>query len=219
MKAAIIISAYNEASRIGAVIEAALASLEADEVIIVDDGSSDGTAETAAAYPVKVIHRSRNVGKGGAMVAGMRATDADVLVFIDADLTGLAGAHLDALIKPLRDDPDLEMTAGRFVGGRLATNLSQKLMPSINSQRAIRRAVMDKVPDFRGSRYGVETVINDYVKHANVTTMAVKLDGVSQVMKEEKNGLAKGAYQRARMYGDIIKSKSPRGAKKKNTPS
>ncbi len=218
MKAAIIIPAYNEAARISQVIKAALASNEADEVIVVDDGSTDGTADAAAEHLVKVVRRSRNVGKGGAMVAGMRGTDADVLVFIDADLTGLTGEHLDALIRPLREDPDLEMTAGRFVGGRVATNLSQKLMPSINSQRAIRRTLLERVPDFKKSRYGVETLINDYIKKTEAKTMAVKLDGVSQVMKEEKNGLAKGAYQRARMYGDIIKHKSSQSAKK-NVPT
>lgn len=208
MKTAVIIPAYNEASRIGTVIEAALGSCEADEVIVVDDGSTDGTADTAAVYPVKVVRRSRNVGKGGAMAAAMRTTDADVLVFIDADLTGFTSEHLDALIKPLRDDPDLDMTAGRFVGGRVATNMSQKLMPSINSQRAIRRSLLERVPEFKKSRFGVETIINEYVKKTKVKTAAVKLDGVSQVMKEEKNGMAKGAYQRARMFGDIIKHKT-----------
>ena len=208
VKAAIIIPAYNEASRVGQVIEAALASREADEIIIVDDGSSDGTADAAAKYAVTVVRRSRNVGKGGAMVAGMKATDADILAFIDADLTGLSPDHLDDLIKPLKDDVTIEMTAGRFVGGRAATNMSQMLMPSINSQRAIRRSLLERVPDFKKSRFGVETIINDYVKSAKAKTLVVKLDGVSQVMKEEKRGFAKGAGARAKMYRDIIKHKT-----------
>lgn len=207
-KVAVIVPAHNEAARIGVVIDAVVGCAEADEVIVVDDGSSDETADIAASYGVQVIRLRKNVGKGGAMAAGIAATDADILVFIDADLLGFKPEHLSALIKPMLSDPALDMTAGRFIGGRLATNLSQKIMPSINSQRAIRRELIDAVPDFTSSRFGVETIINDYIKKSKANVLQVTLDGVAQVMKEEKHGLVKGAGQRARMYRDIIKHKT-----------
>lgn len=207
-KVAVVIPAHNEASRIGVVLDAVIACPEAEEVIVVDDGSSDGTPNVADRYNVKVLRLEPNVGKGGAMAAGIAATDADILVFIDADLLGFKPEHLSALIKPMLADPALDMTAGRFVGGRLATNLSQKIMPSINSQRAIRRELIEAVPDFATSRFGVETIINDYVKKSKANVLAVSLDGVAQVMKEEKHGLVKGAGHRARMYRDIIKHKT-----------
>jgi hypothetical protein len=81
-------------------------------------------------------------------------------------------------------------------------------MPSINSQRAIRRELILAVPDFSASRFGVETIINDYVRKSNAKVLEVTLDGVAQVMKEEKHGFAKGAGARARMYRDIIKHKT-----------
>jgi cellulose synthase/poly-beta-1,6-N-acetylglucosamine synthase-like glycosyltransferase len=208
LKVTVIVPAYNEADRIGAVLGAAIACKEVNEVLVVDDGSKDDTVAAANEYHVNVLALSHNIGKGGAMWSGLMATDADVIVFIDADLLGLRPNHLAALIKPMREDKTLMMTAGRFTGGRAATNMSQMIMPSINSQRAIRKSLLSKVPDFSKSKFGVETIINDYVKKNEVKTKEVKLIGVTQVMKEEKDGLVKGASSRAKMYGDIIKSKS-----------
>jgi glycosyltransferase involved in cell wall biosynthesis len=214
MKVTVIIPAFNEAERIGAVIGAALACKEVDEVLVVDDGSKDDTVDAAKEYGVNVLALSHNIGKGGAMWSAMMATDADVIVFIDADLLGLRPNHLASLIKPMREDETLQMTAGRFTGGRVATDMAQMMMPSINSQRAIRKSLLMKVPDFSKSKFGVEMIINDYVKKNEVLTKEVTLDGVTQVMKEEKDGLMKGASNRAKMYGDIIKSKVKKQDKK-----
>lgn len=215
MKVAVVIPAYNEAERIGAVIGAALACPDADDVVVVDDGSEDDTSEAAKEYGVRVIVLPKNKGKGGAMATAVAETDADVLVFIDADLQGLRPKHITALIKPLMEDERLMITAGRFKGGRLATNLSQMVVPSINSQRAIRRSLLEQVPDFRDSRFGVETLINNYVKRNKIQMMEIPLEGVAQYLKEEKHGLVKGVGNRAKMYGDIIKQKVPKSNKKK----
>lgn len=219
MKTAVVIPAYNEAERIGAVIGAALACPDADDVVVVDDGSEDDTSEAAKEYGVRVIALPKNIGKGGAMATAIVETDADVLVFIDADLQGLRPKHITALIKPLKEDETLMITAGRFKGGRLSTNLSQMVAPSINSQRAIRRSLLERVPDFRDSRFGVETVINDYVKKNKISMMEIPLEGVAQYLKEEKQGLVKGVGDRAKMYGDIIKQKVPKSNRRKtNSP-
>lgn len=215
MKVSVIIPAYNEAERIGAVIGAVLACPDADNVVVVDDGSEDDTVEAAKEYGVRVIALPKNVGKGGAMATAIAETDADVFVFIDADLQGLRPKHITALIKPLKDDENLMITAGRFRGGRLSTNLSQMVVPSINSQRAIRRSLLERVPDFSESRFGVETMINNYVKKNKISMMEIPLEGVAQYLKEEKEGLVKGVGNRAKMYGDIIKHRVPKSNKQK----
>jgi glycosyltransferase involved in cell wall biosynthesis len=204
-KVTVIISACNEAERIGAVIGAAKACHDVDEVIVVDDGSDDDTAEVAGEYKITLLRMRENIGKGGAMAAGVKATDADILVFVDADLLGLRPRHLSDLIRPMLEDDSIDSTGGRFIGGRLATDLSQKLMPSINSQRAIRRSALEKIPDFSESRFGVETIINTYLKNSKANVLEVPLTGVAQVLKEEKRGFVRGAANRAKMYGDIMK--------------
>jgi glycosyltransferase involved in cell wall biosynthesis len=81
----VIIPAYNEASRIGAAIESVLAqTAAATEIIVVDDGSTDGTAEVAGAYPVSVV-RQANRGISAARNRAFREATGTWLALLDAD--------------------------------------------------------------------------------------------------------------------------------------
>ncbi len=95
-KLTLVIPAYNEAQRLGGTLDAVAAYLSQAgidaNVIVVDDGSTDGTADVAAQYavsghPVDVITLPGQRGKGAAVRAGMLAADADVVGFVDADLS------------------------------------------------------------------------------------------------------------------------------------
>src|SRR5687767_6720203 len=102
-----IVPAYNEAARVTAVLDAIAQAKRVDEIIVVDDGSSDSTRETAASHPaagagrLRAFRQEPNQGKGAAMRRGADETDADVLLFLDADLIGLTPAHVDALAAPV----------------------------------------------------------------------------------------------------------------------
>ena len=87
-----IVPAYNEEDAIGRVIEqlrAALAGVAAEgyEIIVVDDGSSDGTAAIAAAAGARVLHHAANVGYGKSLKDGILAARHDTVLITDADLT------------------------------------------------------------------------------------------------------------------------------------
>src|SRR5579875_1950647 len=101
-KVAAVIPAYNEVGRIRRVLDALKATPEVSEIIVVSDGSTDGTYEAACAVPgVQAIQLPRNKGKGGAMREGAMRTQADVLIFFDADLIGLKPEHIRDLISPV----------------------------------------------------------------------------------------------------------------------
>ncbi|MGH9156424.1 MAG: glycosyltransferase [Acidimicrobiales bacterium] len=91
---------------------AALASLAAvGEVVVVDDGSVDGSAQLAAAAGARVVRLVTNVGKGGAVAAGVEATpDAEVYLLVDADVGGTAAAAAPLL------DPVLDGRADLVIG-------------------------------------------------------------------------------------------------------
>jgi len=197
--------AYNERERLPAVLEAVKAAKSVNEIVVVSDGSTDGTYEFAAADPaVKAVKLETNRGKAGAMRAGANSTDADVILFLDADLLGLSGEKVDAIVRPVVDD-EADMAIGVFKGGRGATDLAQFLTPYISGQRAMRRATFLSIPELEHVRSGVETAITKYFRARGLRVCRVTLSGCTHVMKEEKLGLWKGVLSRMRMYYDISK--------------
>ncbi|HEV3158324.1 MAG TPA: glycosyltransferase [Candidatus Baltobacteraceae bacterium] len=92
----VLMPAFNEANRIAANLLETIASLDVfephSEIIVIDDGSADGTYEEvqvlAALYPRRIVAIRLNVneGKGGALRAGVKAARGDLLAFLDADL-------------------------------------------------------------------------------------------------------------------------------------
>lgn len=98
MRVSLIIPAYNEEENISNVIKRVPSIV--DEVIVVDDGSKDSTAEVVSKYPVKLVRHEKNLGKGAALKTGLRNSTGHILVFMDGD-----GQHnpleIEPLIKPL----------------------------------------------------------------------------------------------------------------------
>ena len=198
----ILIPALDEAGTVAEVVAVARAA-DVGPVVVIDDGSSDGTAAVAAAAGAEVLRLDDNHGKGGAVAAGARARRERVVVLLDADLIGLTPAHVRALLRPVVNGAT-DMTRGVFVGGRWRTNVAQQLVPVLNGQRAIRRADLLAVEGLDDSGYGIEVAIADHAKRHGWRTEDVPLAGVSQVMKEEKRGTWRGTLIRLRMYAEIV---------------
>lgn len=158
---AVLVPAYNEVENIPALIAELRATWEEHglegEVVLVDDGSTDGTAEAAEAEGwdrLKVVRHRRNFGKTEAMVTGARATDAEWLVLFDADLQHGA-EEIPRFLEKLREGWDI--VTGRKVGryrkravsstyNRLSRALFKVPVTDLNSMKAFRREVLDEVP-------------------------------------------------------------------------
>ncbi|MDA0181516.1 glycosyltransferase [Solirubrobacter phytolaccae] len=113
----VVIPARDEAARIGPCLDGVLADPDVLEVVVVDDGSVDGTAELARARGARVVAAGEPpagwVGKPWALQRGLEAARGDVVVSVDADTrprVGLAGAAAAALA-----DADLVSVGARFV--------------------------------------------------------------------------------------------------------
>lgn len=198
----VVIPAYNEAARIAGVLQAIKGASLVNEIIVVDDGSHDGTTDIAATAGVRVCRLMENQGKGTAMRTGALQATGDILLFLDADLHGLTPGHVDALITPLLAGT-AEMSMGIFRGGRAATDLAQRISPNLSGQRCLYRDFFLSAPLVDGSRSGVEIALTIHASACKITTVAVPLDAVTHPVKEEKLGLLQGILARARMYSDI----------------
>ncbi len=217
----LVIPAYDEAKTLANVLAPAVEAGVFKEIILVDDGSKDGTgkvfqdfAETLRAgtdpgvvLPLfRLVSHPTNLGKALAMRDGLAVSSSDIVMFLDADLLGLTPSHIRAMLAPLIERGKYRASLGVFSGGRTATTLAQKISPFISGQRACYK---DDLKDFRKWEYvgfGIETALNRYFQEKGVLIRVVELDGVSQVMKEEKRGFGKGFSSRLKMYWEILRT-------------
>jgi len=203
---AVVIPAYNEEQRILTVLNAAKSSKLTTEIIVVDDGSVDRTSEVACSVPgVVVIRLPINRGKGAAMVKGVQATKAGILAFVDADLGGLRGQHIDDIIRPLVLD-QCDMCVGIFRGGKVWSDMAQRVAPYLSGQRAMKRELFEAVPIMAELRMGVEWALTNAADRRKAKVVRVLLRGVSNCAKEQKLGLMNGLKARGLMYKEITEA-------------
>lgn len=151
MSLSIVIPAKNEGGAIGAVVSKAREQYADAEIIVVDDGSSDDTAEVAAAAGATVVSHPESLGNGAAVKSGARVASGDVIAFMDGD-----GQHDAAELGPLLEQLDngYEMAIGaRDTGshasvGRLFANGLYNGIASMMSGRKI----LDLTSGFRAAR-------------------------------------------------------------------
>jgi len=205
MPVSVVVPAYNEAGRIGAVLDPIIASSLVDDVIVVDDGSEDGTADEAKRFPVQVVSLSRNRGKAAALAVGVSEARNEVLLFLDADLVGLTTGHVDRMVRAYYDG-GLDMVVGVFSDGRKNTDLAQKINPYASGQRVLSRKLWERATEnVEEMNFGIEMALSRLASKEGWRKEYVKLEGVTHILKEEKRGLVKGILDRLKMYGDMVK--------------
>ena len=116
MRISFIVPAYNEAASIGEVLERVAALDRDSQVIVVDDGSTDGTAEIAERHGVQVI-RQPNRGKGAAIRAAIPHVDGEIVVIQDADME-YDPAEVPMLVEPIERGAADVVYGSRLSGGR-----------------------------------------------------------------------------------------------------
>jgi glycosyltransferase involved in cell wall biosynthesis len=187
----VIVSAHNEADRLGATLSALRDAFPSAQVLVADDGSQDDTPSIAVEGGAELVRSERDIGKGGAnnlAVArlGELADDA-IVVLCDGDLGESAG-RLGPLVGAVRaGECDLAIASfARRVGGgfgvavgfsRWATRklAGLELEAPISGQRAMRGDVLRAVTPF-APKFGMETAMNIDAARAGFRVAQVELD-------------------------------------------
>ena len=189
---AVIVPARNEAETLASVLEAVLVYDElVDELVVVDDHSSDATASEALGHGAKVVEHVGPSGKGAAMTSGVRATSSEFIVFLDGDVNNTSPEFVARLVQPLLEDPYVQLVKGFYErplftlptgGGRVndiaARPILKLLFPRLSEIRqplagesAVRRSLFDSVTLETG--YGVEVaLLIDVVRQFGVEAVA-----------------------------------------------
>lgn len=120
MNLSVIIPVYNEAKNIQKIIKRVQATKLATEIVIVDDGSQDGTRDILKTLDgkkkIRVILHEKNQGKGAAVVTGMKAAKGAILLIQDADLE-YDPRDYPALLQPIVEGIADVVYGSRFLGG------------------------------------------------------------------------------------------------------
>ena len=224
----VVLPALDEESTVGVIVAEIMALAERtgliDDVVVVDSGSTDHTAEVAAAAGARVVHRDEILpevgsypGKGEVLWKALAATTSDLLVYIDSDLT-LFGAHyVTGLIGPLLDDDSVLLVKAFYDrplqdvsplgGGRVTELMARPLLNTyvpelsgviqpLSGEYAARRSLLEQLPFAPG--YGVETgVLVDTVR-------AHGLDALAQVDLGERTHSHQDTAALGRMAATIL---------------
>lgn len=201
---AAIIPAYNEAATIADVVRPIVNSSCIDEVLVISDGSTDDTKEEAGRAGAHVYVFHKRGGKGEAMRYAVAQTQADVLVFFDADLIGLTTEHIERLILPVINGARW-MNIGIRDRGRFFTWLSHHL-PLISGERAMRRTVFEGVPPEYLHGFMVETSLNYYCRAHRLEYGAVELPGLTIRRKYQKVSWSRAVVQYINMFTEVGKA-------------
>lgn len=212
---AVVIPAFDEADRVGATVRAAATLPGVSEVIVVDDGSRDGTARAAEDAGASVLRHSRNRGKAAAMRTGAEAAWRDseerLVLFLDADL-GETAAEAGPLITPVADG-EADMTIAAFTervkrgghgfvvrlsaaGIRRATGWTP--VQPLNGQRCLSRKAFDAaLPLARG--FGVETAMSIDLKRKGLRIREVEVPLAHRATGSDW----RSQVHRARQFADV----------------
>jgi polyisoprenyl-phosphate glycosyltransferase len=196
---AAIIPAFNEERTIGGVVGAVRRCCLVDDVLVVSDGSRDATVLAAQRHGARVIELSENLGKGGAIAAGLEFTTAKVILLLDGDLVGLTTKHIQDLLAPVLAG------AAEVSVGQIKRDLIQTLFPNFSGQRALRREVLEAIPNLESTGFGIEAVLSRHVKASGLRTCTVELRHLTHVPKQEKHGLLRGYVGKLKATWQIAK--------------
>jgi glycosyltransferase involved in cell wall biosynthesis len=203
----VVIPARNEETTVGDVVRAACGARGVGRVVVVDDGSTDGTAAAAQAAGASVVSTrlagdTVNTGdKGRALEAGVEATSSDVLIFFDADILGTLPVHFETLAGPVLGGTAV-LSCGIVDYGWKSPFFLR--LPPITGLRAVKREVFAAIPPENRNGFRIEIMINEVVARCRLPSTIRVLSGLAHRSKIDKVGWRRGLPSHLAMTAELL---------------
>jgi glycosyltransferase involved in cell wall biosynthesis len=211
-----IICAHNEAPRIADVLGVASVHPLVAEVIAVNDGSTDETADIVRSFPsVRLISLPERRGKSRAFAAGVRAARHDYIMHLDADLQHLTAANVTALAEPV-----LFRGCGMSISVRKNSLGAYRWLgfDFVSGERVLPKRIVaaclseiDALPGF-----GIEAYINARIIEEQLSIAIVTFDNVINTRKAVKVGRWRGTLADLATALDVLRVLSPLAVVRQN---
>jgi polyisoprenyl-phosphate glycosyltransferase len=180
-----IVPLFNEQTTVARVVETLAASRLIEEVICVDDGSTDESRAVLEAFGERIVLVAcgSNGGKGQALADGLSRARGGIVAFFDADLTNLSEAHVEALLAPILGG-EARAVLGYPNG---TTPYPGSVLARFTGERAyFRDDLQPHLARMADVRFGIEVLLNSLV--ADAETRLVPLEGLAGLDKLAKHG-------------------------------
>ncbi len=192
-----IIPAFDEEKTVADVLTCVTTSGLIDEVICINDASSDGTREILNSFKesVRIKHLKINKGKGYAIAEGVNMAKGDIVIFLDADLINFSKTHIKMLLEPVLHKGYVG-TVG-FITGFPPKRWKYIFSQSIGGQRVYyKKDLIKHLPEMKKSRFGIEILLNDLFEKKKIKKVILK--NLDHLLKHEK-------YKGTKMIKETVK--------------
>ena len=176
----VIVPAYNEEKKIRHVLKSLVNSSLIDEIIVINDGSSDNTLFMIKQFKkISLINLKKNHGKSYAITKGIEKSKGDIVIFIDADLTGLNDSHLEKLINPL-----ISGKKEVVIGYPNYIKADKLFLPLSGTRSYWKKDLLPYLKEIINKGYGLELFLNYIFRDKKIKLFP--LHGIKHALKYEK---------------------------------
>lgn len=201
-----LVPAYNEEKNIRQIILLLKKSRLINEIICINDGSTDQTLKIISKIPdIKIINLEKKQGKANALVEGIKRVKGKIVVFIDADLIGLKDTLLKKLINPLKKGE-----ADAVIGYPTQSKLDKFFKPLTGERAYFKKDLLPFLPAMKDKRWGLELYLNYLFRNSKLKIIPLPIKNTMKHHKYSYDLAAKEFFiESFDILWEILKQKRP----------